>query len=131
MSQYRSAMALARNHGAAGTGTSEFVSERFSALVLILLGLVIGWQLLCLSSGGITLIEARAWLGYPLNAGLMLALFSFGMLHAYIASKVLLEDYVHIAGLKLLLIAGLALLVTGTFTAAAIAILRTLFLAAA
>jgi len=121
-------MAAARNHGASGSGTDEFIQERFTALVLIVLGLVLGVKLLLLSAGGIGLQEARAWLGAPINAGLMLAFFSFGMVHAFICSKVLLEDYVHIPGLKLLLITGLAVLTIGAGVVAAIAILRSLFL---
>lgn len=128
MNQFRSAMAAARNHGAAGSGTEEFIRERFTALVLILLGLVLGTKLVWLSAGGIDLIEARLWLGDPINAGLMLAFFLFGMNHAFIASKVLLEDYIHIPGLKLLLVTGLAALTTGVGLVAAVAILRGLFL---
>ncbi|RLA09713.1 MAG: succinate dehydrogenase, hydrophobic membrane anchor protein [Gammaproteobacteria bacterium] len=128
MSQFRSAMASARNHGAAGTGTGEFIRERFTALALIVLGLVLGAKLVCLSAGGIDLMAARAWLGDPVNGGLMLAFFLFGMNHAFIASKVLLEDYVHIPGLKLFLITGLAALTTGVTVVATISILRCLFL---
>ncbi|MDF1817451.1 MAG: succinate dehydrogenase, hydrophobic membrane anchor protein [Immundisolibacteraceae bacterium] len=129
MSQFRSAMSAARNHGSAGTGTGEFVQERFTALVLILLGIVLGAKLLVLSAGGIDLAEARGWLGSPVNAGLMLAFFYFGMVHAFICSKVLLEDYVHIHGLKLLLIAGVAVLTTGAGVVATVSVLTSLFMA--
>ena len=121
-------MAAARNHGAAGTGTSEFISERFTALALIVLGLVLGAKLIGLSAGGINLVEARGWLGNPLNAGLMLAFFILAMLHSFICSKVLLEDYIHIPGLKILLITLLATGTTGAAVVATISILRSLFL---
>jgi succinate dehydrogenase / fumarate reductase membrane anchor subunit len=121
-------MSAARNHGSAGTGTDEFVQERFTALVLILLGIVLGVKLLVLSAGGIDLAEARSWLGSPVNAGLMLAFFYFGMVHAFICSKVLLEDYVHVHGLKLLLIAGVAVLTTSAGVVATVSVLTSLFM---
>ena len=121
-------MSAARNHGAAGTGTSEFISERFTALALIVLGLILGAKLVGLSAGGVDLIEARTWLGDALNAGLMLTFFALGMLHSFICSKVLLEDYIHIPGLKILLIIALAAGTTSAFVVAAISILRSLFL---
>ncbi|MEL0083941.1 MAG: succinate dehydrogenase, hydrophobic membrane anchor protein [Gammaproteobacteria bacterium] len=131
MSRFRSAAGAARNHGAAGTGTEEFIRERFTALVLILLGLVLGAKLFLLSAGGINLAEARGWLGDPLNAGLVLAFVLFGMNHAFIAGKVLLEDYIHITGLKILLVTGHALLTTTLALVAIVAVMRALFQAVA
>ena len=122
-------MAAARNHGSSGTGTGEFIQERFTALVLIVLGLVLGAKIIVLSAGGVDLGEARTWLGAPVNAGLMLAFFYFGMVHAFICSKVLLEDYVHIQGLKLILITGLAVLTISAGVVATVSILSSLFVA--
>ncbi len=130
MSQFRSAMAMARNHGAAGRGTGEFIVERFTALGLILLGVVLGIQLLLLSSGGITLPEARAWIAAPFTAAALLLFVLLAALHAFVCSKVLLEDYVHIAGIKVLLLFLLAALTSAIAVVGTVSILRCLFLLA-
>ncbi len=128
MSQFRSARAAARNHGASGGGTGDFILERFTALGLILLMIPLGLQLVLLSQGGIELDEARNWLGNPVNSGLVSLFFLIGMLHTFIASKVLLEDYVHIHGVKVLLIFGLSVVTIMTATIATIASVYTLFI---
>ena len=128
MSQFRSARAIARNHGASGGGTGDFILERFSAFGLMLLVIPLGIQIVLLSQGGITLEEARGWLGNPINAGLVVLFFLIGMLHTFVASKVLLEDYVHIHGIKVLLVFGLSVVTIMTAAIAAVAAIYTLFI---
>ena len=100
MSGFRSAMSRARNHGAAGNGTSDFLSERLSALALIPLGLVLFVQLVCLSGGGISHAESLAWLGSPVTGALVILFFNLAMFNAYLCSRVLIEDYMHVAAVK-------------------------------
>ncbi|MBV1961147.1 MAG: succinate dehydrogenase, hydrophobic membrane anchor protein [Immundisolibacteraceae bacterium] len=128
MSQFRSARSAARNHGSSGGGTGDFILERFTALGLMLLVLPLGLQLMMLSQGGITLEEARSWLGNPINSGLVVLFFLIGMLHTFIASKVLLEDYVHIPGIKVLMIFGLSVVTVVTAAIATVSSVYTLFI---
>ena len=128
MSQFRSARAGARNHGPSGDGTGDFILERFTALGLMILMVPLGLQLILLSQGGITLEEGRSWLANPINSGLVVLFFLIGMLHTFIASKVLLEDYVHIPGIKVLLIFGLSVVTVVTAAIATISSVYTLFI---
>ena len=128
MSQFRSARAGAHNHGPSGGGTGDFILERFTALGLILMMIPLGLQLILISQGGISLEEARGWLGNPINGGLVVLFFLVGMLHTFIASKVLLEDYVHIAGIKVLMIFGLAVITVVTAAIATVSSVYTLFI---
>jgi succinate dehydrogenase / fumarate reductase membrane anchor subunit len=127
MTQFRSPRALARGHGAAGTGTGAFFWERLTAAALIVLGAVLLVQLLCLSAGGVTLEEARAWLAASCTGGLMLLFFVIAMINAYLCSRVLIEDYIHVPGRSLLALIGLVVFTVGLGTAAVLAVLRVMF----
>ncbi|MCG2635393.1 MAG: succinate dehydrogenase, hydrophobic membrane anchor protein [Gammaproteobacteria bacterium] len=107
MSGFSSPISRARNHGAAANGTREFLWERLTALALIPLGVVLFVELLGLTAGGVSLAEARAWLGAPVSGTLLILFFNLAMLNAYLCSRVLIEDYMHAPGLKLLVLTSL------------------------
>lgn len=111
MSQFRSPLALARNHGASGTGSGAFLWERLTSIVLIPLGLVLFFQLLAMGDHGITLPMARDWLQSPVNASLLVAFYLLTMVNGYLCSRKLLEDYLHVPGLKLAALLGLTAMV--------------------
>ncbi len=127
MAQFRSARSLARGHGAAGAGTGAFLWERLTAAALIALGAVLLVQLLCLSAGGVTLEEARAWLAAPFTGSLVLLFFVIAMINAYLCSRVLIEDYIHVPAQSLLALIGLVVLTVGLGATAVVAVLRVMF----
>ena len=127
MVQFRSPRALARGHGAAGSGTGAFFWERMTAAALVVLGAVLLVQLLCLSVGGVSLHEAHAWLATPTSGSLVLVFFLLAMVNAYLCSRVVIEDYLHKAAHSLLALVGLLVLVVGLGALAAVSVLRVMF----
>lgn len=127
MTQFRSPRALARGHGAARAGTGAFFWERLTAAALIVLGAALLVQLVCLSAGGVTLDEARAWLAAPATGGLLLVFFLIAMINAYLCSRVLIEDYIHVPVQSLLALIGLLILLAGLGSVAAVSVLRVMF----
>jgi len=112
MNGFSSPIARARNHGSVGNGSQAFLWERLSALALIPVGLGLFLQLFALSAGGVDLAEARAWLGDPFSGGLTVLFFNLAMLNAYLCSRVMIEDYMHVAAVKFTaLVAMVALLI--------------------
>lgn len=127
MSQFRSPRALARGYGASGAGTGAFFWERLTAAALIVLGAVLLVHFVCLSTGGVALDEARAWLATPATGGLMLVFFLIALINAYLCSRVLIEDYIHVPAHSLLALIGLLVLVVGLGALAAVSVLRVMF----
>lgn len=127
MTQFRSPRALARGYGASGAGTGAFFWERLTAAALIGLGAILLVQLVCLSAGGVSLGEARAWLAAPATGGLVLVFFMIGMINAYLCSRVLIEDYIHVPAQSLLALVGLVVLTVGLGATAVVAVLRVMF----
>jgi succinate dehydrogenase / fumarate reductase membrane anchor subunit len=127
MTQFRSPRALARGYGASGAGTGAFFWERLTAAALIGLGAVLLVQLVCLSAGGVSLDEARAWLAAPTTGGLMLVFFLIAMINAYLCSRVLIEDYIHVPAQSLLALIGLLVVAVGLGSVAAVSVLRVMF----
>lgn len=125
--EFRSARAVARGYGIARAGTGAFLWERLTAAALLPLGLWLAFQLVALSAGGIDLAEARAWLGQPLCAGLVLAFFLIAMANVYLCSRALLEDYLHRPLHSLLALVGLLIYTIGAGFAVTVAVLYTLF----
>jgi succinate dehydrogenase / fumarate reductase, membrane anchor subunit len=127
MAQFRSPRALARGHGAAGSGTSAFFWERMTAAALVVLGAALLVQLLCLSAGGVSLQEARAWLAAPTSGSLVLVFFLLAMVNAYLCSRVVIEDYLHTVAHSLVALVGLLVLVVGLGALATVSVLRVMF----
>lgn len=116
-SHLRTPLARVRGLGSAKSGTGHFWVQRVTAvanviLTVIFLGVVI-------SLIGKPYAAAMATLSHPLIAILMLLFILSGAIHMRIGMQVIIEDYVHSEGLKILslmlntffsiLIAGLCL----------------------
>ena len=84
--------------GSAKEGTDHWWAQRVSAVALILLG---GWfviSLLRLES--LTYLDVIRFVGVPLNA-ILLSLLSLTLAyHSYLGVQVVIEDYVHAPGAK-------------------------------
>ncbi|HXI86845.1 MAG TPA: succinate dehydrogenase, hydrophobic membrane anchor protein [Parvularculaceae bacterium] len=81
----------------AAKGTSTFIAQRASAVLLLPLAIWFVWGVI--AHGGADYATARAWLSERLTAGLFAAFIVLSAFHMRIGLNELIEDYVH-AGLK-------------------------------
>ena len=103
----------ARGLGSAHEGPEHFMKQRITAAAnLILLSFAVG---LIASLAGAELSTVKATLAHPVVAIALLALIVSVTVHMRIGMQVIIEDYIHGEGLKMLLLLG------NTFFAAAIA----------
>jgi len=99
--------------GSSHSGTAHFWHERVTAVALIPLSL---WFLyVMLGLAGTNEVIALQFLAHPWNALLMGAFVVFSLYHAYLGLQVVIDDYIHTAGMKiaLLLLRLLAVLLVG------------------
>ena len=90
---FKSPMGRARGLGSAKEGTQHWWHQRVTAIALILLS---GWFVISLiAMAGASYEEARAWIGHPLVAGLLLLTIGFMFYHLKLGLQVVIEDYVH------------------------------------
>ena len=87
--------------GAALSGTGHFWHERVTSVALIPLSLWFLYVMLGLS--GTSEVTALQFLAHPWNAILMGAFVGFSLWHAYLGLQVVVDDYVHTAGMKIFL----------------------------
>jgi succinate dehydrogenase / fumarate reductase membrane anchor subunit len=98
----RTPLARIRGLGSSKTGTKDFVHQRMTAAALLPLSL---WFVLAaLAQVGASQAQVAAFLGSPVNAVLMFLFLSTALYHMSIGLQVVIEDYVHTEGLKLLLL---------------------------
>ena len=96
---FRTPLGQVLGHGSAKDGTGHFWAQRVSGMALAVLG---GWFVFCLActtdfSHGAVLAE----IGRPVNGVLLLLLSVTLAWHSYLGVQVVIEDYVHSAGVKL------------------------------
>jgi succinate dehydrogenase / fumarate reductase membrane anchor subunit len=86
--------------GSAKDGTAHWWAQRVSAAALIPLTL---WFVLSLMSlPNLDYVSVRTWLSIPLSALLTLLLVGVSTYHSYLGTGVVIEDYVHSPGNRLL-----------------------------
>ncbi len=102
MAGYRSNLSRARGLGTARHGVGQWISERVSSVALIPLTLWLVWAGLTLPKAGYA--GAVVWLRSPLNAVLVALLVVVGFWHMAIGMRVIIEDYIHKAGSKAVLL---------------------------
>ena len=92
-SEFRSPMKNARRLGSAKHGVRHFMTQRITAVALVVLGIWFVWIALSLLHADY--VGARAMVAQPFNAVLMLAFVVAAFWHAQLGLQVVLEDYVH------------------------------------
>ncbi len=98
----RSPLSLAKGDGSTKSGAEHWLSQRFSAVLLVFLGL---WFVATVLSGlGQDLEQWRALFAKPHNAFLSLAFMMSALFHGYLGMQVIIEDYIHHKGLRLTLL---------------------------
>jgi succinate dehydrogenase / fumarate reductase membrane anchor subunit len=88
--------------GASHSGTGHFWRERVTAVALAPLSLWFLFVLLGLA--GTSEVTALQFLAHPWNALLMGAFICFSLYHAALGLQVVIDDYIHTAGMKIFLL---------------------------
>ncbi len=86
--------------GTAKDGTSHWWGQRVSAIALLLLGLWFAWMLAITPDFSHAAVVAE--IGRPINSILLLLLSVTMAHHSYLGIQVVIEDYVHGPGVKVL-----------------------------
>ena len=111
-----------RGMGSAHSGTGHFWRERVTSVALIPLSL---WFLyVMLGLAGTSEVTALQFLAHPWNALLMGAFVSFSLYHAFLGLQVVIDDYVHTAGIKVFLLMVILLSVIAVGVTSLFAIVR-------
>lgn len=95
----RSDLSRARGLGSAKEGVQHWWLQRLTALALIPLSLWFVASVVCMA--GATRAEMIDWLNSPFSAGLLLLCLLATFWHALLGLQVVIEDYVHGEGAKL------------------------------
>lgn len=129
MTDRRTALARVLGYGSARDGTGHWWSQRVSAVALVFLG---GWLAVSLTLlpdfGHAAVVE---WLGRPWVAVLMLLTVATVAWHSHLGVQVVIEDYVHQPFAKVVSLVVSRFVHVLATAAAAFAILRISFGAAA
>jgi succinate dehydrogenase / fumarate reductase membrane anchor subunit len=121
----RSPMGRVLGLGSAKDGTAHWWAQRVSAAALVPLTLWFAVSLLALPA--LDYGTVRAWLSVPLSSLLAVLLVAVTAYHSYLGTGVVIEDYVHSAGRKLVSLLLLRFLYVIVGGAGIFAILRVAF----
>jgi succinate dehydrogenase / fumarate reductase, membrane anchor subunit len=91
-----------RGMGASHSGTGHFWRQRVTAVALLPLGLWFGFSVLGLA--GANEVAAVRYFAHPWNAVLMAAFVVILLYHMSLGLQVIIDDYVHSAGGKVVLL---------------------------
>jgi succinate dehydrogenase / fumarate reductase membrane anchor subunit len=97
----RTPLGRARGLGSARDGTAHWWAQRVTAIALVPLTLWFVASMVALL--GAPPGEVVAWVAHPVRAAMLLALLVAVFRHAQLGLQVVIEDYVHAEGAKLLL----------------------------
>jgi succinate dehydrogenase / fumarate reductase membrane anchor subunit len=93
VSDFRTSRRQVEGAGSAHHGAGDWIKERVSSLMLLILGIWGLWSAAQLAGTGFD--GAVAWLHMPLHAVLMLLLVLTTLYHMHLGLRVVIEDYVH------------------------------------
>lgn len=105
---YRTPLARARGLGSAKDGTTHWIVQRITAVALVPLSLWFVVSILILMHADY--VAVVNWMHAPWNAILLVLLVLTMYWHAYLGLQVVVEDYVHVAWVKVSAIVLLRLL---------------------
>jgi succinate dehydrogenase / fumarate reductase, membrane anchor subunit len=110
--------------GSAKDGTGHWWAQRVSAVALVPLTLWFLFSLLLLPD--LDYGTVKVWLSLPISGFLTVLLLAVLTYHSYLGTTVVVEDYVHSAGMKLLTLLTLRFLYVLVCGAGIFAVLRVL-----
>lgn len=96
----QSAIGKVRARGSARSGVGHWKAQRFTALANLLLVLWFVFNAVGMAGSGYA--EWTFWFQSPVNASLMILLILSTFYHAKLGVQVVIEDYVHGEGIKVL-----------------------------
>jgi succinate dehydrogenase / fumarate reductase membrane anchor subunit len=94
----RSPLGRVRGLGSAKDGTDHWWAQRVTAVALVILGGWFGYSLVRIDS--MTYLDVIRFVGQPFNAVLLTLLTLTLAYHSYLGVQVVIEDYVHAPGSK-------------------------------
>lgn len=97
-----------RSHRSTRTGAEHFKMQRLTAMANVIL--VIWFLFAAIGMAGSDYYDWLAFFHSPWNATLMIALIISSFWHSRLGVQVVVEDYVHSEGTKILALAGLTIL---------------------
>ncbi len=127
MTSLRSPLGRALGSGSARSGSAHWLTQRITAVALIPLTLWLLFSLLLLPDLGY--LTVRAWLATPLSGFLAMLLVVVLAWHAELGTRVVVEDYVHAAGARVLTLLVLRFAYVLAAGAGVLAVLRILMAA--
>ena len=122
MSSLQTPLHKVEGMGPAHSGTGHFWHERVTSVALIPLSLWFLYAMLGLA--GTSEVTALQFLAHPVNAILMGAFVCFSLWHAYLGLQVVIDDYIHTPGSKIILMLLIRFSVIATGATCLFAVVR-------
>ena len=122
MSDYRTPTAKVRGLGASGHGAGHWIAHRVSSIAMFLLAPVFVWMLA--TSGAPDADATRAFLASPGGAIVTLLTLTAAFYHMRLGMQVIIEDYIHKPGTKVLLLVGTTRLTLGLWLVTAFVLVK-------
>lgn len=119
---FKTPTAAARGLGSAKSGTGHHIKQRVSAIALLFLVPWFLYAVIAASRGGFD--GATVWLAQPWNAILMILTLGAAFYHMRLGMQVIIEDYIHKAGMKQGLLILNTFVCVGLFAATALSVLK-------
>jgi len=120
----RNPLARVRGMGSSGGGVHHWRAQRYSSLLILLLTSWVLWM--GVSLAGADYATARAAMATPFNAGMTILLAGAVFYHMQLGLQVVIEDYVHMAGLEFSLLILVRFACLAAFLISAMAALKLL-----
>ena len=122
MSSLQTPLHKVEGMGPSHSGTGHFWHERVTSVALIPLSLWFLYAMLGLA--GTSEVTALQFLAHPVNAILMGAFVCFSLWHAYLGLQVVIDDYIHTPGSKIVLMLLIRFSVIATGATCLFAVVR-------
>ncbi|MES2728557.1 MAG: succinate dehydrogenase, hydrophobic membrane anchor protein [Pseudomonadota bacterium] len=119
---FKGALVRARGLGAAHHGAEHWIAQRLSSFALIPLSLWMVCAILSLRGADYTMVAD--WMQQPVNAVLSVLFIVMSFWHAAQGLQVVIEDYIHAEGVKIVMLWSINLALLGLGLASTFAVLK-------
>lgn len=106
----QSSLGRARGHGSAKSGSQHWILQRMTSIGLVFLGAWFFWGVMTHDLSNYQ--SAVLWLQNPFNMALMTLTLAISLFHGYLGLHVVIEDYIHNEGVKILSLVFMRLVFT-------------------